>query len=191
MSTAELQRKPDAWSGSRPAAGADRTAARMPAKFPPQRTERASGPYAIGSPGTAPAHGPYPGGADAGKPADRISANRLQLIDLMAIDVDNSGDSRAQLADRLGVTLPTVDSWLAETRRDRNIPLVAAPEWVKATGSPAVLEWAAREAGMWLGTEQDRLLRDYGAACLDESRARSRRERIEREALGDAVEEAA
>jgi hypothetical protein len=66
----------------------------------------------------------------------------------MAIDAEACGLSRAQIADLVGVSLPTVDSWLARTRLDRNLPVAALPLWVKATGSRRLLEWVAQECGL-------------------------------------------
>jgi len=71
----------------------------------------------------------------------------------MGLDLDDCGErglSRAQVADAMDVKLPTLDSWLAQTRTDRNIPVAQGPDWVRATGSRRLLEWFAAQVGLRL-----------------------------------------
>jgi hypothetical protein len=75
----------------------------------------------------------------------------------MLVDIADSESNRAMIADAIGVSQPTLDSWLAKTRMDRMMPAAALPAWVKATGGVAVLAWAAAECGYELADpEQQR-----------------------------------
>lgn len=157
MATAERNLFSDAQPAVRTGESAGRTHRDGPQKLPPMRTESSLAPYAPATPGTATGVGSYPeaGSAAAGAPSQETV--RLQVIELMLVDIADSESSRAMIADAIGVSQPTLDSWLAKTRMDRMMPVAALPEWVKATGGLSVLAWAAAECGYELAdTEQQR-----------------------------------
>lgn len=140
-------------------------------------------PYAAGEPGTAPAAVPYPdAGLDAqvsGASGPAFADERRAVLDRMAADL--KGLHRPDVAAAVGVNPPTLDSWVSQTRVDRNLPLVAAPRYVRATGSAAVLEWACQAAGLYCATPEQIELAELGRAYMAFLESRGRLEALVKE----------
>ena len=101
------------------------------------------------------------------------------------------GEGRKMLADRLneiaqltgGNTLSlskaTLDKWLAPSDTSHTPSILALLTFCRATGNVEPFRVAARALGLDLMTEEDRKLRDYGAAVLDMKAARQRKRKLE------------
>src|SRR5260370_9330637 len=83
-------------------------------------------------------------------------------------DIDRSGRSREQVADRMGVSVHQLNAWLAPSRRNSRFPCVLLSLFCEATGSDALKR-------LILGPQLCELLElgERAAAILDE-RARRR-----------------
>lgn len=105
-----------------------------------------------------------------------IASINSKLRELAALDMNGCDHERAGAL--LGIPRRHVSFYTAPTS-DKNFPLALVVPWVKAFGGCKPVEWALEQVGLWVGTPRDRILRDYGEACLNEFAARSRREQIE------------
>lgn len=79
------------------------------------------------------------------------------------------------------ISKPTLDKWLSPSDSTHAPTLLAILAFCSATGNPEPLRLAAKALGFDLMTEEDKRLRDYGKAVLDEKAARKLKSKLERE----------
>ena len=106
------------------------------------------------------------------------------------------GEGRKMLADRLNeiaqragikltggntlsISKATLDKWLAPSDTSHPPSILALLAFCRATGNVEPFRVAARALGLDLMTEEDRKLRDYGAAVLEIKAARQRKRKLE------------
>lgn len=160
MATAERNLFSDTARSVRTGDQAVRTHQSRAAKIPPSRTDCSSGPYGASAPSTAGSQIPYSVTGEETGP-------RLQLIDLMLSDIESSDESRALIADAIGVSQPTLDSWLARTRMDRMMPVTALAAWTKTTKSAVILNWIAGECELAVVDTETLRLAELGKITLE------------------------
>lgn len=79
----------------------------------------------------------------------------------------------------LSISKATLDKWLAPSDMSHPPSILALLAFCRATGNVEPFRVAARALGLDLMTEEDRKLRDYGAAVLEMKAARKRKRRLE------------
>ncbi|MGE9985312.1 hypothetical protein [Desulfovibrio sp. SGI.169] len=79
----------------------------------------------------------------------------------------------------LSISKATLDKWLAPSDTSHPPSILALLAFCRATGNVEPFRVAARSLGLDLMTEEDRKLRDYGAAVLEMKAARKRKRRLE------------
>ncbi|WP_165178021.1 phage regulatory CII family protein [Desulfovibrio sp. ZJ369] len=80
-----------------------------------------------------------------------------------------------------GISKATLDKWLSPTDTSHPPSILALLAFCKATGNLEPLRVAAQALGVDLMTREDRRLRDYAQAILDERAARQRKNKLEKE----------
>lgn len=75
----------------------------------------------------------------------------------------------------------TLDKWLSPSDQSHTPSIMALLAFCCATGNVEPLRVAARILGMDLMTLEDKKLRDYARAILDEKAARQRKNKLEKE----------
>lgn len=106
------------------------------------------------------------------------------------------GEGRKMLADRLNeiaqragikltggntqsISKATLDKWLAPSDTSHPPSILALLAFCRATGNVEPIRVAVQALGLDLMTEEDKKLRDYGAAVLEMKAARKRKRRLE------------
>lgn len=79
------------------------------------------------------------------------------------------------------ISKATLDKWLSPTDTSHQPSILALLAFCKVTGSLEPLRVVAQALGADLMTLEDRNLRDYAQAILDERAARKRKHRLEKE----------
>lgn len=79
------------------------------------------------------------------------------------------------------VSKATLDKWLSPSDHSHQPSLLALLAFCKATNSLEPLRMLTRALGVDIMTPEDRKLRDYGKAVLDEKEARQRKQKLEKE----------
>lgn len=80
-----------------------------------------------------------------------------------------------------GISKATLDKWLSPTDRQHSPSILAILAFCYVSGSLEPLRAAVNALGIDLMTGEDKRLRDYGKAVLDEKSARKRRSKLEKE----------
>lgn len=79
------------------------------------------------------------------------------------------------------VSKATLDKWLSPSDLSHPPSILALLAFCRATNSLEPLRMLAHALGVDLMTSEDRKLRDYGQAVLDEKEARQRKQKLEKE----------
>lgn len=79
----------------------------------------------------------------------------------------------------LSISKATLDKWLAPSDTSHPPSILALLAFCRATDNVEPFRVAARALGLDLMTEEDKKLRDYGAAVLEMKAARQRKRRLE------------
>jgi len=79
------------------------------------------------------------------------------------------------------ISKATLDKWLSPTGASHQPSVLALLSFCKVTGNLEPLRVAAQVLGVDLMTREDRNLRDYAQAILDERAARQRKNKLEKE----------
>lgn len=101
--------------------------------------------------------------------------------------VDRLNDLAAQSGIRLTsgnastISKATLDKWLSPSDLSHPPSILALLVFCSATDCAEPLRVAARALGFDLMTREDRMLRDYAQAILDEKAARQRKNKLEKE----------
>lgn len=101
--------------------------------------------------------------------------------------VDRLNDLAAQSGIRLtsgnssAISKATLDKWLSPSDLSHPPSILALLVFCSATDCAEPLRVAARALGFDLMTREDRMLRDYAQAILDEKAARQRKNKLEKE----------
>ena len=99
----------------------------------------------------------------------------LEIRLALARDLDECGESRAQIAMRLAgelrypVTVAQIDALVSQTKANR-LPAEWVAAWVTATGSRRVLDLLCEQLGLSAATEEDRQFAQLGRHRLAEQK---------------------
>lgn len=104
----------------------------------------------------------------------KLLVDRLNEVALRAGIKLTSGNSS-------GISKATLDKWLSPSDLSHPPSILALLAFCSATGNIEPLRVAARVLGLDLMTREDRRLRDYAQAILDEKAARQRKNKLEKE----------
>jgi len=77
------------------------------------------------------------------------------------------------------ISKDTLDKWLNPNDRDHTPSLLAVVAFCRATKDAGPLRVMLQALGLDVMTDEDRKLRDYGRACLNERAARKRKKMLE------------
>jgi len=106
------------------------------------------------------------------------SAGRKILVDRIN-DIAQLAGIRLTAGNAQAVSKDTLDKWLSPGDRDHTPSLLAVVVFCLATGDPAPCRLLMRPLGLDVMTAEDRKMRDYGRACLEERAARRRKKMLE------------
>ncbi|ETA73126.1 hypothetical protein DesteDRAFT_0016 [Nitratidesulfovibrio termitidis HI1] len=95
--------------------------------------------------------------------------------------IARSGSLRLTAGNSKGISKDMLDKWVAPGDRDHTPSLMAVVVVCKATGDAGPLRVILRTMGLDVMTDEDRKLRDYGRACLQEKKARKHKKMLEDE----------
>ena len=95
--------------------------------------------------------------------------------------IARSGSLRLTAGNSKGISKDMLDKWVAPGDRDHTPSLLAVVVVCKATGDAGPLRVILRTMGLDVMTDEDRKLRDYGRACLQEKKARKHKKMLEDE----------
>lgn len=103
---------------------------------------------------------------------------RKRLVDRIN-QIAASAGIRLTAGNTRAISKDTLDKWLSPSDRDHTPSLLAVVAFCRATGDAGALRVLLRTMGLDVMTEEDRRLRDYGRACLEERAARKRKRQLE------------
>ncbi|GFK94754.1 hypothetical protein NNJEOMEG_02601 [Fundidesulfovibrio magnetotacticus] len=107
---------------------------------------------------------------------------RKLLVDRLN-SLASSANVRLTAGNAKSISKDTLDKWLSPSDRDHPPSLMAVVVMCLATGDAGAIREMLRPLGLDVMTQEDRKLRDYGRAVIEEkSRARAKR-RLEEELL--------
>lgn len=78
-----------------------------------------------------------------------------------------------------GVTAAMLEKWLNPVEREHPPTLLAVLTFCMVTNNAAPLRPLLAAMGLELMTPEDRAMRDYGKACVEERKARKRKKQLE------------
>ena len=110
--------------------------------------------------------------------AGEDEAGRKQLVDRLNAVARDAG-IRLTAGNTKAISKDTLDKWLNPNDRDHTPSVAAVVAFCCATRDPAPLRVLLRVLGLDVMTEEDRKMRDYGRACLNEREARKRKKMLE------------
>lgn len=110
--------------------------------------------------------------------AGEDEAGRKQLVDRLNAVAQAAG-VRLTAGNAKVISKDTLDKWLNPNDRDHTPGILAVAALCVATRDMGPLRVLLRALGLDVMTEEDRKLRDYGRACLDERKARQIKKRLE------------
>lgn len=113
--------------------------------------------------------------------AGGLNVSRDQLADSMT-HLSRSAGVRLSAGNAKSVKSATLEKWLNPVDRDHPPSLVAVVAFCQATGDVSPLRPLLEAVGCEVMTEDDRKLRDYARAILEEKAARKRKKQLELEA---------
>ncbi len=108
------------------------------------------------------------------------SEGRKALPDRMNAIARQAGIRMTQ-GNQKNISKDTLDKWLSPSDLSHPPSILALLVFCSATDCAEPLRVAARALGFDLMTREDRMLRDYAQAILDEKAARQRKNKLEKE----------
>lgn len=108
------------------------------------------------------------------------SEGRKMLVDRLN-EVARKAGVKLTSGNAPAISKATLDKWLSPTDQAHTPSIMALLAFCIATGNVEPLRIAARILGLDLMTLEDRKLRDYAQAILDEKAARQRKNKLEKE----------
>lgn len=105
-------------------------------------------------------------------------AGRKLLVDKINAIAASAG-VRLTAGNTKAISKDTLDKWLAPGDREHTPSILAVAVFCAATGSHEPLRMLARSLGLDVMNEEDRKLKDYGRACMNERAARKRKKLLE------------
>ena len=120
-------------------------------------------------------------------PATRAAMNRAAgedeggrklLVDRINAVARDAG-IRLTAGNAKAISKDTLDKWLNPNDRDHTPSLLAVVAFCRATKDAGPLRVMLRAMGLDVMADEDRKLRDYGRACVNEREARKRKKMLE------------
>lgn len=103
---------------------------------------------------------------------------RKLLVDRINAVARDAG-LRLTVGNAKAISKDTLDKWLNPNDRDHTPGLLAVLAFCRATKDAAPLRAMLQALGLDVMTDEDRKLRDYGRACLEERKARKHKKMLE------------
>lgn len=110
--------------------------------------------------------------------ASGLNVSRDQLADSLT-HISRSAGVRLSAGNAKSVKSTTLEKWLNSADRDHPPSLVAVVAFCQVTGDVSPLRPLLEAVGCEIMTEEDRKLRDYAKAVLEERAAKKRKKQLE------------
>lgn len=104
--------------------------------------------------------------------------SREMIADRMS-EISRFAGVRLSAGNAKSVTSATLEKWLNPADREHPPTLLAVLTFCMATNDPAPLRPVLAAMGLELMTPEDKTMRDYGRACVEEREARKRKKQLE------------
>jgi hypothetical protein len=104
--------------------------------------------------------------------------SREMIADRMT-EVSRFAGVRVSPGNAKGITPAMLEKWLNPVEREHPPTLLAVLTFCMVTKDPAPLRPLLAAMGLELMTSEDKALRDYGRACVEERKARKKKKQLE------------